>query len=151
MATAVLEDLSLSLESSFALPYELKEAPSPDTVAMLDWQSTLSPSRWSCIKLSNVEPCVNKAVAHLTSLKEKLAECARNQLCTTVTQVTVPESRSETPKSIHKDGDGRQTLTGSRQGQPSQLMIEGITTGIPVEKQSKPPARKVGLIIIDFF
>lgn len=152
MDTAVLEDflpevVPPSFRASSTPPSELK---SPDRILMLDWQAMLSPSRRSCIKLSNVEPCVNKAVAHLTNIKGRLTKCTRNQLNTTTKQESNPaalglrkvpgshDSRTETPKPIlvHKDSDSR--LGSSR---TPQLIIEGVTTGIPVEKQSKPPAR----------
>ena len=154
MATAILEEISpemlpLSLKESCVLPSELEEPQSPEPVTMLDWRSLLSPSRQSCIKLSNIEPCVNKAVAHLTTLKDRLT------VCNTVTVKNRPpinallqearpssrvvsssvESRLETakPSLIQRDSSNRFSS-----GQTSQLMVEGVTTGILVEKQTKP-------------
>lgn len=143
MATATLEDrpVPLSIVSSSSLPTEIEETDSPESVEMLDWQAMLSPSRRSCIKLSNVEPCVNKAVAHLKILKDRLTECTKRQLSTTTGQVH--ESSVESPKSIlvHKDSSSSRLSSG--QGQMTQLVVEGVTTGIAVEKQGKPSMKNV--------
>ena len=131
MATAISEDISTE-------------------VTMLDWKAMLSPSRQSCIKLSNVEPCVNKAVAHLTSLKDRLTEGTtiknRRPIDTTLQEAQNPDmrkvssstnSRLETSKPILVQRDSFSSRLSS--GQTSQLMVEGVTTGTPLEKkQSKP-------------
>lgn len=144
MAATILEDtqsvtVPLSLISSSPLPSEAENDEPAEPVSMLDWQATLSPSRRSCIKLSNVEPCVNKAVAHLTILKDRLTECVRNQLPSTLVQVY--KLQSDNPKSIlvQRDSDGSRLFSG----RASQLMVEGVTTGIPIEKQSKSFTKKV--------
>ena len=142
MAATILEDtqsatVPLSLRSSSLLP---SEADDEESISMLDWQAMLSPSRRSCIKLSHVEPCVNKAVAHLTILKDRLAECVRNQLPSTSGQVY--ESQSNNPrKSILVQRDSNSSRLSS--GRASQLIVEGITTGIPIEKQNKSSMKKV--------
>lgn len=152
MATAILEEISpemlpLSLKESCTLPSELEEPQSPEPVTMLDWRSLLSPSRQSCIKLSNVEPCVNKAVAHLTTLKDRLTVCntVKNRPpITALLQEACPssrvvsssvESRLETAKPVLIQRDSSNRFSS---GQTSQLMVEGVTTGILVEKQTKP-------------
>lgn len=165
MATAILEELSpemlpLSFKESCMLPSELAE---PQVVTMLDWKALLSPSRQSCIKLSNVEPCVNKAVAHLTTLKDRLMECNSVKNRPSVTAVlrearptnsrvdsSSAESRLETPKPILVQRDSSNRFSS---GQTSQLMVEGVTTGILVEKQTKPTGgtRSVSLEYISPF
>lgn len=142
MATTTLEDTQsatvlLSLRSSSLLPSEAAYHEPAEPVSMLDWQAALSPSRRSCIKLSNVEPCVNKAVAHLTVLKDLLTECVRNQLPSTAVQVC----ELEKPKSILVQRDSNGRLSSAVRA--SQLIVEGVTTGIPVEKQSKSSNKKV--------
>ena len=146
MATAtILEDspVEMSVETNSVLSSKMEQTPSPEPVQMLDWQASLSPSRRSCIKLINVEPCVNKAVAHLTSLKDRLTECARNHLSVlSAIQEAVTESQLGTPKSVTLCPEG-DSQAGAAQRQSSQLMIEGVTTGILVEKHRKSTARKV--------
>ena len=153
MATAILEEISpeilpLSLKDSCILHSEPEEPRSLEPVTMLDWRSLLSPSRQSCIKLSNVEPCVNKAVSHLATLKDRLIE--RNTVknrpsISAIVQEARPtssravsssvESQQETVKPILVQRDSSNIFSS---GQASQLVVEGITTGILVEKQTKP-------------
>ena len=151
MATAIIEEVSpemlpLSLKESCVLPSESENPPqSPEQITILDWRTFLSPSRQSCIKLSNVEPCVNKAVAHLTTLKDRLIECgtAKNLLpITAILQEARLANSRETAKPILVQRDSSNRFSS---GQNSQLMIEGVTTGILVEKQTKPtqPIKRV--------
>ena len=124
---------------------ELSGLQSPESVAILDWQATLSPSRRSCIKLSNVEPCVNKAIAHLTTVKAHLVECTQEPPPGSTT-LQRPGSQLDTPTSIqfqHTDGEARRSKSDS--SSRGQLMVEGVTTGITVEKPSKSSARAVRL------
>ena len=165
MATAILEDISpemvpLSLKTNRVLPSDLKEPQSPEPVPMLDWKAMLSPSRQSCIKLSNVEPCVNKAVSHLTSLKDRLTNSStvkNRPLITTLLQEahldsrkvsSSTESRLYTPKPILVQKDNSSRLSS---GQTPQLMVEGITTGIPVEKQIKPSGTTKNVSYIPYY
>ena len=154
MATAILEDISpemlpLSLKESCIVSTEVEEPQSPDPVTMLDWRALLSPSRQSCIKLSNIEPCVNKAVAHLTTLKDRLTESNtvknRPHITAILREVHTDskkvsssiDSQVETPKPILVQ---RESSNRFGSGQTSQLMVEGVTTGVLVEKQTKTSA-----------
>ena len=151
MATAILEDvatkvLPLTLKERCALPPEL-EAQSPESVPLLDWRALLSPSRQSCIKLSNVEPCVNKAVAHLAAIKDRLTQCTieKNRLPhSAILEEAHPdlrkvsrqtESQLVTPKLSLTQRDSSSTFSS---GKSHQLIVEGVGTGIPVDKQAKP-------------
>lgn len=152
MAAAILEEISpemlpLSLKESCVLPSESEELQSPAPVTMLDWRALLSPSRQSCIKLSNVEPCVNKAVAHLTTLKDRLTECNPIKNRPPITAILHENSRvvssSDESRQLAREAAKpilvqRDSSNRFSSGQMSQLMIEGVTTGILVEKQTKP-------------
>lgn len=95
----------------------------------------------SCFNLSNVEPCVNKAIAHLDNLKKRLSSAKPAQTVSVVlSESDTPAQRKEqlsaqqysrnaTPKSILRGGD-----PGSSRS--SRLIIEGVATGIPTEKET---------------
>ena len=110
-----------------------------ESMTMLDWQATLSLSRRSCIKLSNIEPCVNKAVAHLTSLKACLMDCSQDQSPPSAA-LHRPQSLSDTPVAVYEDSTESRGKLDSAHG---QLIIEGVTTGITVEKPSKSTTKTV--------
>ena len=92
----------------------------------------------SCFNLSNVEPCVNKAIAHLDTLKkqlsEKPAQSASVVLSESPVKVHPPDhSRNTTPKPILVIRGGDATSSPHS----SKLIIEGVATGIPVGKETQ--------------
>lgn len=99
----------------------------------------LSPDRRSCFNLSNVEPCVNKAITHLDIFKKRLSKPVQTasvvmpESAASLQHKQHPQSRNATPKSILVTRRGDTSSSHS-----SRLMIEGVAAGIPVEKDSQP-------------
>lgn len=115
----------------------------------MDWMNTrLSPKRRSCINLSSVEPCVKKVVAHLHCLKTQVDDCNRQFLELASESDGIEQQQpnqvsagSASPKSILVNrGHGVTSAAGS--GRTSRLVIEGITTGTPIQKRKTAPFRK---------
>ena len=91
----------------------------------------------SCIDLTNIEPCVNKAVANLESLKDTLAYKA-NQGISEQELLPLAQSVRERPRSV------KLKLVESSE---SNLSVEGIRTGIILEKYRRASlAKKVDLL-----
>lgn len=108
------------------------ERESLTTFTTLDWTATLSPARRSCINLTNVEPCVNKAMVNLQALKEALLlkACLQPPAYETPPEtvtVSVVDSK-EQPKSVSVQ------VSTTADSDPTGLSVEGVRTGILVEK-----------------
>ncbi len=95
-----------------------------DHVSPTDWMATISLSRRSCIKLTNVESCVNRVVSHLDILREQIGQCkGLSSSLEPDVFVKIPKlARVASPK--------------------TRLVVEGVTNGISVGK------KKVSLLYI---
>lgn len=94
----------------------------------LDWAATLSPIERSCIDLTIIEPCVNKAVANLESLKETLA--LKEKLEMEMVRSPSPTQRKR-PSSVRM-----------RKSEDSDLSVEGMKTGVMLEKYRRTSLAK---------
>lgn len=123
--------------SSLDRPLETRSLSSVDSIAgRLDWAATLSPTDRSCIDLNTIEPCVNKAVANLESLKETLS--LKEKLGLGLEGVASPPP---SPTQRKRPASVRLRLVGS---EDSDLSVEGVRTGIMLEKYRRTSlARKV--------
>lgn len=88
----------------------------------LDWTAVLSPIDRSCIDLTTIEPCVNKAVGNLESLKAILA--SREMEFLPPPPPPLPSRRTR-PSSI------RLSLS---EAEESDMAVEGVKTGILLHK-----------------
>ena len=103
----------------------------------LDWTVVLSPIERSCIDLTTIEPCVNKAVANLESLKAILAFREMEGLPPLPPPLPPPRKR---PSSVR--------LSRS-EAEESDLAVDGVKTGILLDKHKRGPlTRKVGIMYV---
>lgn len=114
--------------------FEARSVSSIDSSAgRLDWAATLSPIERSCIDLTTIEPCVNKAVANLESLKETLA--LKEKLEMEGLLPPASPTQSKRPSSVR---------LRPAESEDSDLSVEGVKTGIMLEKYRRGSlARKV--------
>ncbi len=103
----------------------------PSIKTGLDWIATLTPRKRSCISFDNVEPCVNKAVAGLETLKDALSLKNETTKCT-VRIKSVPEVRMKSVSSMRSDED--RVDPQSDVIPLPELAVQGVPTGIIVEK-----------------
>lgn len=142
MATETLSRPSVSNDTeqinaeNLSVDYKPEDTTSVDseresltTFTTLDWTATLSPARRSCINLTNVEPCVNKAMVNLQALKEALLlkACLHYETPPETVTVSVVDSK-EQPKSVSVQ------VSTTADSDPTGLSVEGVRTGILVEK-----------------
>lgn len=124
---AIISNSSATAYTGKASPFVVviaEDAPSSN----YEWINTLSPSRRSCINLSNVEPCVNRVVSHLGCLKKQIED--GNKL---------PGSSQEHEAVYESINSKDASATNDRNpkcASKCKLIVEGITTGIPIHKQS---------------
>ena len=120
-----------------------------------DWLTLLPPRKGSCLNLSNVEPCVNKAIYHLDALKKsaKEKEKGRSLAKTSFTEIHTEDVRPDSKGSktvTSRSASGRvNKLSGVAIQSPTahDLYVEGTTTGTEVEKDRKnihPPRLQQG-------
>lgn len=116
-----------------------------------DWLSSLSPREGSCLNLSSVEPCVNKAVSHLNVLKQRLSQQKRTskehpQKPHTRASFSDIHTSEERASKVHREAE-RMSSQGSTPKPCLRLMsgasvrvsdrelcVEGTTTGTVVER-----------------
>ena len=98
----------------------------------LDWTLTLTPKQRSCINLVNIEPCVNKAMGNLESLMDVLSNKLEED------QELQPTSNfhSRRPPSPNRPVSFRLS-TLERNRRDSELSVEGVPTGIAIERLRK--------------
>ncbi|XP_064383230.1 coiled-coil domain-containing protein 178-like isoform X2 [Halichondria panicea] len=87
--------------------------------------ATLSPSHRSCIKFSSAESCVNRVVFHLSILKDQLQEINR--------LLDASKNNQEPEFLVKVDGFSKVGTKNAVRSSSPRLVIEGVTTGIPIE------------------
>ena len=123
-----------------------------------DWATLLPPRQGSCLNLSNVEPCVNKAIYHLDALKNTAKEKEKGR---SLAKPSFSEIHTEREKDVRSDSKSSKAVTSrSASGCVNKLgnvaiqsptahdlYVEGTTTGIEIEKDRKnihPPQLQQG-------
>lgn len=119
-----------------------------------DWP-TLLPRQGSCLNLSSVEPCVNKAVFYLTQLKitakgkekgRSLAKPSFSEIHTEREKDVRSDSKSVTSRSASGRVNKLSNVAIQSPTAPD-LCVEGTTTGTEIEKDRKnihPPQLQQG-------
>ena len=123
-----------------------------------DWLTQLPPRQGSCLNLSSVEPCVNKAVFYLTQLKKTAKEKEKGR---SLAKPSFSEIHTEREKDVRPDSKTSKAVTSrSASGRVNKLgnvaiqeptahdlYVEGTTTGTEIEKDRKdshPPQLQQG-------
>lgn len=95
------------------------------SASRLDWTAALSPIERSCIDLTTIEPCVNKAVANLESLKETLSLKASREI-EPVLSASPTQRRPSTATLVAR--------LKAAESEDSNLSVEGVRTGVMLDK-----------------
>lgn len=104
----------------------------------LERMDALSPAHRSCIKLSSVEPCVNRVVFHLNTLKQHLDECDIHD--------KVHDRRREMqPKSVIF-GVNKDSRVMAQDSPVGGLVIKGVSTGVKLLTLQKVHCMYVALL-----
>ena len=122
---AITSNSSATAYAERASPFVVviaEDTPSSD----YEWISTLSPSRRSCINLSNVEPCVNRVVSHLDCLKRQIEDGNKFPGASQEHEVAY---ESINPKDAPDTND-----SNSKRASKCKLIVEGVTTGVLIHK-----------------
>ena len=123
-----------------------------------DWLTLLPPRQGSCLNLSSVEPCVNKAIYHLDALKKSAKEKEKGR---SLAKPSFTEIHTEREKDVGPDSKSSKSVTSrSASGRVNKfgnvaiqsptapdLCVEGTTTGTEIEKDRKnihPPQLQQG-------
>ena len=120
-----------------------------------DWPTLLPPRQGSCLNLSSVEPCVNKAVFYLTQLKKTAKEKEKGRSLAKPSFSEIHTEREEDVRSDSKavtsrSASGRVNKLGNvaiQSPTAHDLYVEGTTTGTEIEKDRKnihPPQLQQG-------
>ena len=97
----------------------LMQMESKSDVLGMDWTAMLSPTERSCIDLTVIEPCVNKALANLECLKKTLAF-----------QVSCGILQQQKQLQDEQSLDSPQERVVRVKSKDSELSVEGFQTGI---------------------
>lgn len=98
----------------------------PGSPVKPNWALSLSHTRHnSCLRLPPIEPCVSRAVSHLQTIKERIAERAK---------ATVAEVAS---KSVQ-----RASFDGARECEEGPALLDSRTTTPKPILKTEPPAKK---------
>ena len=128
-----------------------------------DWLTLLPPRQGSCLNLSSVEPCVNKAIYHLDALKKSAKEKEKGR---SLAKPSFTEIHTEREKDVRPDSKSSKSVTSrSASGRVNKLSnvaiqsptapdlcVEGTTTGTEIEKDRKnihPPQGGSGWLDLD--
>ena len=118
-----------------------------------DWPTLLPPRQGSCLNLSNVEPCVNKAIYHLDALKKSAKEKEKGR---SLAKSSFSEIHTEREKDVRSDS--KAVTSRSASGRVNKLSnvaiqsptahglyVEGTTTGTEKDRKNiHPPQLQQG-------
>lgn len=91
-----------------------------------EWTAVLSRS---CLNMSVMEPCVNRAAAHLEDLKGLVKEHQKKS-----SELRRPSMKSPPQKKLVRVKSGEAMDTMVEVESSPELMVEGFSTGIPTLK-----------------
>lgn len=128
MAAETLSRESFKDETAENSPLEQDGAPSSSSISeesRLDWTSTLSPIKRSCIRMTNIEPCLNKAMDNLEALKQSLSLKESYQHRASMVVTSANKRSRATSMGI--------TINTAEEHDP-ELSVEGVQTGTVVTR-----------------